>query len=113
DLGRRIRRADKLHREFRFSLLCSGKDLFGADSEEKILLQGVVDCCLEEAGELVIIDYKTDAVRTEEDLSRKCDLYRSQIRAYSLALGRIFGKPVKETILYFLSCDRAVSIELT
>ena len=113
DLGRRIRRADKLHREFRFSLLCSGKDLFDADSEEKILLQGVVDCCLEEAGELVIIDYKTDAVRTEEDLSRKCDLYRSQIRAYSLALGRIFGKPVKETILYFLSCDRAVSIELT
>ena len=110
DLGLRILGADKLHREFRFSLLCTGKDLFGTDSEEKILLQGVVDCCLEEAGELVIIDYKTDVVRTDEDLSRKCDLYRSQIRAYSLALGRIFDKPVKETILYFLSCDRAVSV---
>ena len=35
----------------------------------RLLLQGVVDCCIEEAGELVIIDYKTDYVKTDEDIA--------------------------------------------
>ena len=109
-LGLRILRAEKLHREFRFSLLCTGKELFNTPSDEKILLQGVVDCCLEEPDGLVIIDYKTDFVRTDEDISQRCTLYQSQIRAYSLALSRIFNKPVKETILYFLSRNRAIPV---
>ncbi|MBQ3373182.1 MAG: UvrD-helicase domain-containing protein [Oscillospiraceae bacterium] len=107
DLGHRILTAEKLHREFRFSLLCTGRELLNIPSDEKILLQGVVDCCLEFPDGLVIIDYKTDFVRTDEDISLKCEHYSSQIRAYSLALSRIFRKPVKETIFYFLSCDRA------
>ena len=106
ELGERIRNADKLHREFRFSLLCQSGELFETESEEQILLQGVVDCCIEEAGELVIIDYKTDAVHTPEQIRQRCELYTSQIKAYSMALTRILGKPVKETILYFLSCNQ-------
>ena len=109
DLGLRILRAEKLHREFRFSLLCTGRELFNTPSDEKILLQGVVDCCLEEPDGLVIIDYKTDSIRTDEEMSRRCALYRSQINAYTLALSRIFEKPVKETILYFLSRNCAIT----
>ena len=110
DLGLRILHAEKLHREFRFSLLCTGRELFNTPSDEEILLQGVVDCCLEEPDGLVIIDYKTDFIRTDEEISQRCALYRSQISAYSLALSRIFEKPVKETILYFLSRNRAITV---
>ena len=110
-LGERIRKADRMYREFRFSLLCSGKELLDADTDEEILLQGVVDCCLEEAGELVIIDYKTDAVYTPEQIQQRCELYSSQVKAYAMALSRIFEKPVKETILYFLSCAKAVTVK--
>ena len=107
ELGERIRNADAVHREFRFSMLCKGSEILQTESEEEILLQGVVDCCLEENGQLVIIDYKTDSVFTEEQLAQRTAHYASQVKAYSVALTRILGKPVKETILYFLSCDRS------
>lgn len=109
-LGERIRNADAVHREFRFSVLCNAGELLKADSSDEILLQGVVDCCLEEGGELVIIDYKTDHVFTEAQVQERCALYAGQVKAYAMALGRIFEKPVKETVLYFLSCDRMVSL---
>ena len=110
-LGQRIRSANRVWREFRFSLLCDAGELLHAGSGEEILLQGVVDCCIEESGELVIIDYKTDNVHTEEQLQQRCSLYESQVKAYTMSLCRIFSMPVKESVLYFLSCGRTVTIE--
>ena len=109
-LGERIRRADAVHREFRFSLLCDASELMNSAAGEEILLQGVVDCCLEENGELVIIDYKTDHISSDADLLQKKELYSSQVKAYSLALSRIFSMPVKETVLYFLSVGKEISV---
>ena len=109
-LGRRIRMADRVWREFRFSILCKAGELLHSDSEEEILLQGVVDCCIEENGELVVIDYKTDNVHTEEQIEQRRSLYESQVKAYTMALSRIFSMPVKESVLYFLSCGRTVTI---
>lgn len=109
-LGKRIGAADKVHREFRFSLLCPAEEIFGKAEGEKILLQGVVDCCIEEDGKLVIIDYKTDNIQTEEQLAQRSREYSSQVRAYATALGRIFETEVKETVLYFLSMGRAVTV---
>ena len=77
-----------------------------------MLLQGVVDCLLEEDGELTVIDYKTDAVRTEEQLQERTALYTPQLRAYAKAVERIFGKPVKECVLYFLSMGRESRVEI-
>lgn len=112
-LGQRIRSADRIWREFRFSLLCDAGELLHTGSGEEILLQGVVDCCIEENGELVVIDYKTDNIHTEEQLQQRCSLYESQVRAYAMALSRILSMPVKESVLYFLSCGRTVTIENT
>ena len=97
-------------REFRFSLLLdAGKIYPGAEGEE-LLLQGVVDCCLEEDGALVIIDYKTDNVRAEEEIASRAGLYRGQLLAYAEALSRIFEKPVKEGVLFFLTPGREVRV---
>ena len=63
--------------------------------------------------ENVIIDYKTDNVHTEEQLRQRCSLYESQVKAYTMSLCRIFSMPVKESVLYFLSCGRTVTIENT
>ena len=60
-LGRRILRAEKLYREFKFSLLVPAGEFYRdgayADGDE-ILLQGVVDCCFLENGALHIVDFK-------------------------------------------------------
>ena len=96
ELGRRFLGADKVVREFKFSLLCQAHTWYPQAPEgEKILLQGVVDCCLEEAGALTVIDFKTDA--TVEP-----DRYTAQLAAYAAAMERIFQKPVRQAALWYL-----------
>lgn len=101
DVGERIRRADRVMREFRFSLLCPAEQFFPGAGDEQLLLQGVVDCCIEESGALTIIDYKTDSV-TEGTLGEAADKYKPQLRAYAYAMERITKKPVAGCILCFL-----------
>ena len=110
-LGRRMRSAPALRREFRFSLLCDAAALLGSAAGEEILLQGVVDCCLEEEDGLVVIDYKTDRLRTRAEAEKRAAFYRGQLDAYAAALGRITGRPVKERVLYFLAVGEAVSLD--
>ena len=108
-LGRRMRAAARCEREYRFSLLCDAAEFFEGAAGEEILLQGSVDCCIEEDGALTVIDYKTDRVRTDEELAERAAYYEGQLRAYAGAMRRIFQKPVREGVLIFLSCGREVS----
>lgn len=48
--------ADARKREFKFSLLCPAEKFFPGGEGESVLMQGVIDCMIEEAGELTIID---------------------------------------------------------
>ncbi len=96
ELGQRVKAADKRWREFRFSLLCPAGTWFSdAPEGEEILLQGVIDLCIEERGALTVIDFKTDSEVNPE-------LYAGQLRAYALAMQRITGKPVRTAELWYL-----------
>ena len=99
-----------MRREFRFSLLCPAESFFEGGEGEKVLLQGVVDCLIEEKGELTVIDYKTDRVRGSE-LAERAKSYAGQLRAYAIAVGRITGKPVKHCALYFLDSGETVFVD--
>lgn len=105
----RAERAGKLLREFRFSLLYPAEELFPGTAEEQVLLQGVVDCCMEEDGALTIVDYKTDRI-TPDGVPERTAYYASQLRAYAAAMARITGKPVRQQLLFFLhnGCISAV-----
>ena len=112
DTGRKMREKEKdLNREFTFSVLIPANLLIEGDSQEKILLQGAIDCWYEDAGELVIIDYKTDHVAGAA-LSERAKEYEIQVRAYALALEEIIQKPVKKTVLYFLRANQEVEIPM-
>ena len=58
--GARILQAEKLHREFKFSLLTDAVEFAPAAAGEQVMLQGVVDCFWEEADGIVLVDFKTD-----------------------------------------------------
>ena len=106
-LGKRIMSADARKREFKFSLLCPAEKFFPGGEGESVLMQGVIDCMIEEAGELTIIDYKTDRVRGEETAER-AQTYSKQLEAYAYAAQRMTGKPVRECVLYFLYSGETV-----
>ena len=109
ELGQRIMNADRLMREFKFSILCPAEDFFDGGEGESVLLQGVIDCCIEENGELTIIDYKTDRVRGEA-LYERAKSYAGQLRAYAIAIGKMTGKPVTGCALYFLDAGQTVFV---
>ncbi len=111
-LGQRMLSGAKLHREFKFSLLVDASLLGAEPGEEELLLQGVVDCCLEEEDALTVIDYKTDRLRNRAECEERAFLYVPQLTAYARALTRIFQKPVKECALYFLSAGETVVVEM-
>jgi ATP-dependent helicase/nuclease subunit A len=108
-IGQRIMNADRLRREFKFSLLCPAEKFFPGGEGESVLLQGVIDCMIEENGEVTIIDYKTDRVRGSE-LIERAKGYEKQLEAYAYAAQRMTGKPVRECVLYFLYSGETVEL---
>ncbi len=108
-LGGRMVAAVRVWREFSFSLLRPAGELFPGAGDDEILLQGVVDCCFEEDGGLVVVDYKTDRV-DYGDAPERARQYAGQLDAYAWAMGRITGLPVKERVVYFLHARRACRV---
>lgn len=78
---------------------------------EKIRLQGIIDCIFEEEDGVILIDYKTDYVQLgkEEEIINK---YKVQIKYYKEAVEKITGKRVKEAYLYLFGINKEVKMDL-
>ncbi|MBQ4370164.1 MAG: helicase-exonuclease AddAB subunit AddA, partial [Oscillospiraceae bacterium] len=109
ETGRRALAGAEIKKEFKFSLMCRADEWFPDAGDERVLLQGVVDLCFEENGELVIVDYKTDRVFGRA-LDDRAESYRRQIEIYARAMERICGKKVREKIIYFIEAGKAVRL---
>ena len=107
ELGRFVRSAPKVVREFKFSVLEDAAIYDPALAGERILLQGVTDCCVIEPDGLTILDFKSDRIAAGAEGERAA-YYRGQLDAYGRALSRIFALPVKRRILYFFATDTAI-----
>ena len=112
DIGQRAVRAAKaglLRKEKPFTL----KTERGG---RKMLVQGVIDCCFEEDGRMVLIDYKSNYMDPrrphEEELSRLRDEYRVQIELYSEAVRKGTGKEVSEAYLWLFAASEALEMRM-
>lgn len=77
-------------------------------ASELILVQGIIDVYFEEDGELVILDYKTDKVRREEELRER---YLVQLEYYAKVLSKVTGKRVKEKIIYSFTLQKEIEVK--
>lgn len=70
---------------------------------ETVLIQGVIDCIFEsEAGDLVLLDYKTDRIgHLEGGLEAALERHRFQVELYAKAIEQIWKRPVADKVLYF------------
>lgn len=109
ELGGMLRSADRVLREFKFSILDDAEKYGCQISGEQILLQGVVDCAIIQPDGITIIDFKTDHV-TEGNLSSLVASYTPQVNAYAQAMARIFQLPVNRAVLHFLRNGKSVDI---
>ncbi len=108
-LGRKLCASEHILREFKFSILDDAGSYYSHAENEKILLQGVVDCAILEEDSIVVIDFKTDHI-TEDMLPEVSERYRPQVHAYVRALERIYQKPVCQAMLYFFELNRFVQL---
>ena len=76
-------------------------------NNEKLRLQGIIDCFFEEDDGIVLLDYKTDYVENGKE-KEILDKYRVQIDLYTETLERVIGKKVKERYLYLFGIDKEV-----
>lgn len=109
--GRRMSaaaRAGRLYREQPFVMAVDACEIYPEDrSGGKILVQGIIDVYFEEADGLTVLDYKTDRVKTADELKEK---YYAQLDYYAEALEKLTGKPVKEKIIYSFTLGEEIIV---
>ncbi len=109
----RARNAQQLHREMQFTIAV-GADEFVPElpdfvQDENTVVIGKIDMVFVEDGQAVIVDYKTDRVKSLDIL---CDRYAEQIRMYARAATEILGVPVKEAVLFSIHLGQTVAVDL-
>ena len=98
--GRRLLASPRVEREWPFNLRVSG-------GGERLLVQGVIDCCFLEDGAWVLLDYKTDRA---DDADAVAAHYRPQIEWYAKALQEITGIPVKDRLICLLRAGISIPV---
>ncbi|HEY8889950.1 MAG TPA: helicase-exonuclease AddAB subunit AddA [Clostridium sp.] len=104
-----------LKREMPFHMEISSTDIdktlpIEIYGDEKIILQGIIDCYFEEDGQIILVDYKTDFVKNG-DVGPLVEKYKAQLDYYARALKGALKKEVKERYLYLFSVDEAIEIK--
>ena len=112
-LAARMRASKQVYREYRFNMELDANvyepDLPADFAEQKILVQGVIDCFFREGAGFVLVDYKSDRMRHTplETLKKR---YRGQLALYRQAIETLTGVPVLACYLY--SFDLGEVIEM-
>ncbi len=108
-LGKRLCASPLVERERGFNYRVSARKAISADTDEPMLLQGVIDCCFREDGAWVIIDYKTDRV-PEGKARETAAKHQRQLDVYADALAALTGEPVKEKYVHLLLTGESVAL---
>lgn len=115
-LGQRLVQAPPgtVKREVAFTLGIPAREIYPElahhGEDERVIIQGIIDCLLLEEDGITLIDYKTDHIR-EKDLPQVVAGYRYQLDLYAKAVQEIYAVPVKEKYLYFFQLGQAVLLD--
>lgn len=75
--------------------------------DDMLLVQGIIDAFFYEEDGVVLLDYKTDRVKSGDELRER---YQKQMKLYADALTKAGRGPLKEQILYSLVLGEAIRV---
>ena len=106
DLGQRLIASKRVERELPFSMLFDGNRVYpDVENGERLFLQGIIDTAFVEDDQWVLVDYKTDRVKSGDELIRR---YKIQMDLYKEALETLTDMPVKASYIYSFRLHEAV-----
>lgn len=74
-----------------------------------IVVQGIIDAYFKEEDKLILLDYKTDNVKTGQETVLK-KRYDTQLRYYKETLEQLTGLEVSETYIYSFALNKAIRL---
>ena len=129
-LADRMRASGRIHRETPFVLAIesaffplgktgfrhptsyggNSKGIFNADSVEKILVHGIIDCYFVENGMAVLVDFKNDRIPERTKPEEWAKTHGVQLGIYREALEKSTNMEVAEILLYSFYLGREISL---
>ncbi|RLL45036.1 helicase-exonuclease AddAB subunit AddA [Oceanobacillus piezotolerans] len=103
-----MKQESSIQREVPFSLTLDASEVYAnwSGADDRVLIQGIIDCLIPYEDGWVILDYKTDAIfqeLTDKVKQQLLERYEVQINLYRHAVEQITKMPVKATYLYFFA----------
>ena len=108
EIWKDIKTAKEIQREKPFYINIKAEEIYNEETEEKILVQGIIDLYyITKNNELVLVDYKTDKVKSEEELTQK---YKVQLEIYKRALEKALNRKVDKIYIYSVYLSKEIEI---
>ena len=110
ELFKDIANAKLVEKEKPFNLNIKAKELYNIDSEDTVMVQGIIDLFFVNSNdELILLDYKTDNVESGNEL---VDRYSVQLSLYKRALEEILSRRVSKTIIYSFKLGEVIVLNI-
>ncbi|WLR51514.1 helicase-exonuclease AddAB subunit AddA [Bacillus tianshenii] len=118
ELGQKVLQADNVRREVPFTMALPAEEAYPEwhDGDETVLVQGVIDCLVNDEDGLTLIDYKSDNITDrfkggfQEAKPLLEERYRVQIDMYAKALEQIWKAPIAAKYLYFFDGSHVIKM---
>lgn len=109
NIYKELKTAKAVFKEQPFYINIPAKELYEEYNEnDKILVQGIIDLYyINKDNELVLVDYKTDRVKSEQELIEK---YKVQLELYKRALEQSLQRKVEKVYIYSLELCKEIII---
>lgn len=111
NIWKELKEAKEIQKEKPFYINIPAKEIYEEETEENILVQGVIDLYyIDKFDKLKLVDYKTDYVENNDE-NQLIDKYRNQLELYSKALEESFRKKVDKKYIYSVYLGKEIEAD--
>ena len=109
NIWQELRKAKLVEKEKAFYINLPADYIYNNGLKDEILIQGIIDLFyINEQDELILVDYKTDYVKDEEELLEK---YNKQLELYEMALEQSLNKKVSKKYIYSTHLNKEILLK--
>ena len=105
-----LKNAKEYYQERPFYINVPASEIYNEDIEENVLVQGIIDLYfVNEIGNIVLVDYKTDYVENGKELEL-VEKYKNQLELYKQALEGALNRKVDKVYIYSVYLEKEIEI---
>ena len=105
-----LKNAKEYYQERPFYINVTASEIYNEDIDENVLVQGIIDLYfVNEIGNIVLVDYKTDYVENGKELEL-VEKYKNQLELYKQALEEALNTKVDKVYIYSVYLEKEIEI---